>query len=258
MSDKKEVEPVTNPVPDVVESGLVRTVGWDPKLSPEQSAHLHKYFQTQRAGPIATLPLICRWNDCIYRCSCPLYQAKVDPPPLNLPCPVEATNIDLLINALAREMEIGPDDVTDQSILRELVMWTTLEKRAQEELALDPKTIREAVVGFDDEGEPLMKEMMNPAINMLEKAGKMKHKLREALIATREAKSRDKSRKQTTMSEVAARVAQKIAAAKSRQIMKNLPVVIDVEPLPSLPAPVQSMPVLVEELPDLAESAFEG
>ena len=104
---------------------------------------------------------------------------------------------------------------------------------------MDPKNVRETVVGFDDEGEPLVKEMMNPAILMLEKAGKMSQKLLEALIATREAKAKDKTRKQTSMSEISARVAKKIAEAKMKQgLLSTAPVVITQNPTPVVSAPV--------------------
>lgn len=234
---------------------LCRPIGWNPELTPAQKSHIEGYLRG-RNGALAALPMICRWEECIIRAQCPLYQAKVDPPPRDLPCPIETSDIDRWVKELMVELEVTEKDVTDLSILRELVTWMVLEKRALAELALDPKNIRDAVLGIDKDGDPITKEMMNPAITMLEKAAKTKQKYRDALVATREAKAKDKGRKQPSMSEFAATIMQKIEA-KKRGLQAVLPPVIDATPV-APPKALEAPPAgeAEPELPDAAEIDF--
>lgn len=206
---------------------LVLPAGWSPQLSAEQAMAINNYFDGQKAGPIATMPLICKWQDCHYRHGCVLFQLKIDPPPTGKPCPVEMTELQNWMSQYMKELDITEKDVTDMAILREMLSWQLLEKRAQSELAQDPELLRESVVGVDADHEPIMKEGMNPLVLIFEKAAKTKLKHREALIATREAKAKDKSRKQTNLSDLSALIAKKIEERK-----KRLEGIIEIKPLP--------------------------
>lgn len=197
---------------------ISKPANWDPKFNDEQAKYLKNYFDRQKGSPLASLPMICKWSACHYKASCPLYAMQIDPSPINKPCPIEQTIIDNLIADYCKELDIQPEDITDLAVLKEMVHWNIMEKRAQEELAEDPKIIREAVVGVDDEGVPIMREIMNPIINMMEKSGRMKQKLRDSLIATREAKDKSKSRKQLSITQIAASIQAKIAAKKNNMI----------------------------------------
>ena len=203
-------------IPPAEAPTLVTPAGWNPDFSKEQRDYLASYFKSQQAGPTASLALICKWEDCIYKGHCPLFQMKISDPPIGKPCPVEATLVEQHMFDFKKELGIEDADITDIAILKEVVIWQMLQKRAIEELAQDPKNIRETIVGVDEEGDPISKEMMNPAITMLEKAAKTKLRYWEALIATREAKAKDKSRKQTNLSDFSALVQKRILDRKLR------------------------------------------
>lgn len=195
---------------------MVTPAGWNPEFNQEQKDYLAGYFKAQQAGPTASIALLCKWSECPYRSHCPLYQLQIPDPPIGKPCPVEATLIERYLHDFMVELDIQPTDITDIAILKEVVLWQILQKRTIEELAQDPKTIRETVVGVDEEGDPISKEMMNPAITMLDKAAKTKIRYWDALIATREAKAKDKGRKQTNISDYSAMVQKRILERKQR------------------------------------------
>lgn len=175
-------------------------------------------------------------------------------------CPIEINLIDRWVRDYANELEVMPENIIDLAILKEMVMWKILEKRAGEELAKEPRIIHESVIGIDDDGIPVTKDMMNPIIVMMEKAGKMQAKLRESLLATRESKDKANSRKQIDLSAVAEKVKAKIEAKK--RALLGIPETIDVKPVAKEPErkvdPVITTPaeLVVHENPFTIDNPF--
>lgn len=196
---------------------LVQPANWSPDLTEKQKAHLQRFYESQKAAPLASLPMQCKWENCHCRHACPLFTMKVEPSPKGGACPIEVEMINRWLSEGMREMDISINDITDMAILREMVTWMVLEWRAQAELAASPETIRDSIVGVDpDTGDPIMKEFMNPIILMLEKAAKTKAKHRDALVSTREAKAKDPTRRQLSMSDLAITIQQKMEAKKKQ------------------------------------------
>lgn len=229
---KVEKKEKSLPAPIDISTEMVRPANWVPNISPEQKVFIDEYFKRKSVGVVASLPLICKWDDCPFKGDCPLYSLKITPTPIGKQCPIEATLVANKVAHFQKEMGVGDQDYTDLTILKEMVMWEMMEVRTLLELGQDPSMSKEAVIGIDSDGEPMTREMANPLIIILEKAGKMKHKLRESLIATREAKDKAKQRKQPDLSDMGINIQKKIEEKrKLMQIAQNPTINIKTEQL---------------------------
>lgn len=215
-----------------IDPSLVSPINWKPNMKPEDLVVYKRHLDSQKAAPLASLPMICKWQDCSYKAHCPLWQMKIDPPPIGQACPYEIEMINGYLSDYMRELEVTVDDITDLALIKEMITWHIYEWRAQAELSQEPNIIRDAVIGYDaDSNEPVMKEIMNPIILMLEKTSKARGKIRDALLATREAKARAKGTRQVGLSELSASIQAKIEATKkARQQARDT--IIDVMPMP--------------------------
>lgn len=169
--------------------------GYEITLTPKEAKRLIVYLNSLKHGFSASVPLICTGEQCPYKKKCPLGENKTYP--LGKGCPIEHVLTDIWFGQYAKDLEVDPDNKVDSSLVRDIVFWEILEKRATEELAKKPEIIRRNVAGFQDTNDgtkPIYREEMNQIVNFLEKAQKQKIKLMNALIATREAKAKDQTR----------------------------------------------------------------
>lgn len=176
---------------------------YKPNFTTEEQLYLKEFFDQHTGGPINTMSLICRKHQCTVKEFCPIYKLDPDKVPEGELCPVEQTIIYRMIEDYKNELEIEDEDIVDLAILKEYVMWQIYNKRAQEQLAKNPEIVKKEFIGYTENGTPIYREFLNPTFNLLEKSSKTKKKLLESLIATREAKSKDTTRKHQTFAEFA-------------------------------------------------------
>lgn len=106
-------------------------------------------------------------------------------------CPIEASIVTLWINKHLRALGIeDPDDPInsfDMDMLYELAGQELIRWRCGVHLSKTPSLLTTQTVGFSNQGEPIFAEVMNPVLEIMEKSGRNISKIREALVATREA-----------------------------------------------------------------------
>jgi hypothetical protein len=169
--------------------------GYEITLTPKEVKRLVLYINTLKHGFSATVPMICTGEQCPYCGKCPL--STNNHYPIGKDCPIEGTLLEMWHGDYIKELGIDPDSRVDGALVGELVFWDILSKRASEELAKKPEILQKNVAGFQQTAEgmvPVYKDEMNQIVNFLEKAGRQKLKIMNALIATREAKAKDASR----------------------------------------------------------------
>jgi len=169
--------------------------GYEITLTPKEVKKLYNYLSILKHGFTATVPITCMGEQCPYTHKCPL--GGNNNYPIGKNCPVEDTLKDIWFQNYSEDLEIDPESKVDTALVGDLVFWEMLEKRATEELAKKPEIMRKNVAGFqqtDQGSKPIYKDEMNQIINFLEKAQRQKLKIMNALIATREAKSKDINR----------------------------------------------------------------
>ena len=191
--------------------------GYEITLTPKEAKRLVLYINTLRHGFSATVPLTCLGEQCPYVDKCPLGTSKSYP--VGKDCPIEDTLREIWYKDYARDLEIDPESRIDSSLVGDMVFWEILEKRASEELAKKPQIMRRQVAGFQETSDgpkPIYKDEMNQIINFLEKAQRQKLKIMNALVATREAKSKDAGRIISDPSTYAAKLLDKARELKDK------------------------------------------
>jgi len=202
--------------------------GYEITLTPKETKKLVLYLNTLKHGFSATVPMTCMGEQCPYSNKCPL--GDNNNYPAGRDCPIEDTLREVWYQDYAESLEVNPDSKVDTSLVGDLVFWEMLEKRATEELARKPEIMRKNVAGFQPTAEglkPIYKDELNQIINFLEKAQRQKLKIMNALIATREAKSKDVGRTIADPSTYAAKLLEKARIVTMQIDAENAEVVED-------------------------------
>ena len=184
--------------------------GFEITLTPKEVKKLILYLNTLKHGFSATVPMTCMGEQCPYSNKCPI--GDNNNYPMGKDCPVEDTLREVWYQDYAKNLDIDPESKVDTSLVGDLVFWEMLEKRATEELAKKPEIVQKNVAGFQQTSEgmkPVYKDELNQIVNFLEKAQRQKLKVMNALIATREAKSKDVGRVFADPSTYAAKLLEK-------------------------------------------------
>lgn len=154
-------------------------------------------YNTYFANSIAT-------HNCPFVSSCPLALAGAKLP-VNSPCPVEQNMIVIWVNkhlkALGIDNVLNPESSFDMDLLYELAGQELIRWRCGVHLSDEPSLVTRELVNSTITGVDIFADVINPVLDVLERAGKNINKIREALVATREAQikagqeSRDPSQK---------------------------------------------------------------
>ncbi len=134
---------------------------------------------------VATIPMLCRGNQCLSHRVCPLYAEGLHP--LQKSCPIEAKIVVKLMIDLIEELEIDPESTIEVGLVRDLVDQEIQQLRKQAMLATQD-VIQENVVGLDESGEPILKKELNLGVDWEDKIHKRKANLLKMLLATRESR----------------------------------------------------------------------
>lgn len=160
--------------------------------------------------------------------NCPLVKAK-SKLPYNKPCPVErsamSTWISKHIEALGIENPNSPENSFDMDMLFELAGQELIRWRCSLHLSDRPELMEERQVGSTVTGDPIFADVINPVLDIMERAGRNVHRIREALLATRESQIKagkhmtDPSKEQ---SDIKQKVQDLIAKNKSKQATQEI------------------------------------
>lgn len=160
------------------------------ELSQDGKLVLAQFLDNTSRGYAATLGMICQGPNCPFLSGCKLNDlgSKL---PIGKKCPIEASILTLWINKHLKALGIeDPDDPInsfDMDMLYELAGQELIRWRCGVHLSKSPSLMTTQVAGFSNQGEPIFIEVMNPVLEIMERSGKNVSKIREALVATREA-----------------------------------------------------------------------
>lgn len=151
---------------------------------------ISRFVEQSTKGFAGSIPMMCAGTRCPYISACPLNEAG-SKLPIGKKCPVEAT---IVATWVSKHLKfLGIEDINDpihsfdMDMLYELAGQELLRWRCSVHLSDDPALISNVQVGGTVHGEPIFSDVINPVLDIMEKAGKNIAKLREALVATRAA-----------------------------------------------------------------------
>lgn len=159
-------------------------------LSEEGLGVLHSFIENTTRGYVGSLGMVCRGASCPFIGACPLNRVH-SKLPIGKICPVESSIVTMWINKHLKALGIeNPDDPVhsfDMDMLYELAGQELIRWRCSVHLSDNPKLVSNQQVGATQQGEPIFADVINPVLDVMERAGKNIAKLREALVATRQA-----------------------------------------------------------------------
>lgn len=141
-------------------------------------------------GLYATIPMICKGEDCVYAKLFPdIHEGLTEG---GERCPVEVAMIVTKYNAYAEELEIGENDAVDQSILRDVIDCDIQIMRAENKMAIEGEFIKEEVIGIAENGKPIIQEVISKAAEYKERIQAKRDRSLGLLNSTRKDKAGNK------------------------------------------------------------------
>lgn len=143
-----------------------------------------------RHGLYASIPLVCKGNDCphISTCGLDLY----DMSPEGERCPLEIAKMDQLYKKYANELEIDEESQIDLSLLKELIDVEITIDRADSLLAQEGSFIQDVTVSVTENGHRVTRPEIHKAAEIKDKLSKRKQEVMKNLNATRKDKAKEK------------------------------------------------------------------
>lgn len=109
-------------------------------------------------------------------------------------CPVEDTIINLWVSKHLQSLGItdidDPAHSFDMDMLYELAGQELIRWRCSVHLSDSPALVENKVTGYSMNGDAIFEDVINPVLDVMERAGRNIAKIREALVATRESQLR--------------------------------------------------------------------
>lgn len=153
---------------------------------------LSQFVERQKHGHQGAMSMTCKGTKCSYLSMCPLHEAG-ERLPVTKRCPVENILIQMwsakFIKALGIDMD-DPEYAIDMDMVYELAGLELIRNRAACKLSDEPDIFKRDITAFSPQGAPIYDDKPNMALLILERYGKRVDKLREQLIATRQAQAK--------------------------------------------------------------------
>lgn len=163
------------------------------QLTDSQKLIISQFIDMTSKGFVGSMPMLCKGAHCPFISACPISKVKATLP-LNKPCPVENSIVALWVTKHLKSLGIenmeDPMYSFDMDMLYELAGQELIRWRCSVHLAKNPDLVSTQQVSATVQGEPIFAEVINPILDVMERAGRNISKIREALVATREAQVR--------------------------------------------------------------------
>lgn len=147
-----------------------------------QAMKLANMMNNTRHGLFASIPLVCKGEDCPYAATCVavLYQTA----PVGDRCPVEIVNISQKFTQYCDELGVDGTKAVDAGLIKELIDCEIVIDRCSQLIAGDGDMIKDVVVGISEEGTPFTRPEIHQAINIKDKTQRRKNEILQLLNST--------------------------------------------------------------------------
>lgn len=172
-----------------------------------------------RTDLFAMIPMRCRAEKCVFAEICPLM--KADSAPKGLPCPLEMAIVQAFFDQYMKEFGVSRDNFVEISMVRDMVDQQVQMMRKTKILSLE-HFIQENAIGIDADGKVITQKSLHQAVEYEDKIFRRMEKLRNAFLATREARMKAGSAQLDTAQKVANALDQlREAQFKERNLIKQ-------------------------------------
>ena len=140
-----------------------------------------------KTAMFASIPMVCQAEHCPYAVMCPLL--KAGNAPKGYSCPIEMAIVSTFGSDYMQELGVDPGNLVEVSMIRDLVDFEIQYMRATKILAQE-HFITENPVGTDVDGNVVLRKELHQAIEYEDKILRRKEKVLNALLATRESRTK--------------------------------------------------------------------
>lgn len=145
---------------------------------------------TVKHGLYASIPMVCRGDDCAYHKTCPLYFANEHPEDER--CPIEISHILSKFQQYTDELDIDQENIVDMTLVKDLIDLDVQINRADNKLAIDGDFIQMVTIAVTEDGDEVQNPAIHKAVEYKEKLLKKRHDVLQLLHSTRKDKAGDK------------------------------------------------------------------
>lgn len=163
--------------------------GWTENPVAKGAIEVARRLRSTKHGMYASVPIICKSDQCPYRENCMIY--KMAMAPHGEKCPIEIAAIEDLFERYCEELGINQDDPkssVDLILVRELVDIDISILRCDNKLAVDADFIVQNVVGMTEDQDPIYKNELHPIAEFKQRLYASRHKTFQLLNSTRKDK----------------------------------------------------------------------
>ena len=155
-------------------------------LSEQDMAELKSFMASSKYGHQSSLSMKCTGIKCDFYEICPLKKINAELP-IGKQCPVENALIEQWVSMYFASLGLDKEDPGNSievHMVYELAGLELLRRRAANELSKDSSLVKNMIVGYSPQGEPIYDDKPAQALLILERHSKIVNKLRESLLAT--------------------------------------------------------------------------
>jgi hypothetical protein len=141
-------------------------------------------------GLYASIPMLCKADECPYAAVCPLVEMGKAPKAER--CPLEIAMILKKYEEYSREFGIDESNVVDMSLVKDLIVYDIQLFRAENKIAVQGDFVEDVVVTVTEGGEAITAPQLSKATEYKDKIMTKRFKILELMNSTRKDKAGDK------------------------------------------------------------------
>ena len=140
-------------------------------------------------GAVFVTPIVCKGESCLYKSRCKLLENGIAP--TGTPCPVEIYLINQWYSEWLETLEVDTSNKVERDQVANIIMCDLMLMRLRNKLSISMTgNIVYTPVGVDKNGNVILRADQAPEIAMEDRYMKLKARLQEELLATREARAK--------------------------------------------------------------------
>lgn len=185
---KKEIVVRSEHINDLMSVELPDAWGSSEKI--QKAIHKSIGRANVKHGLYASIPMVCRGEDCAYKDTCPLFIA--DEHPEGERCPIEISHILTKFQSYTNQLDVDQENIIDMSLIKDLIDLDVQISRADNKLAIDGDFIQMITTAVTEDGDEIQNPSIHQAVLYKEKLLKKRHDILQLLHSTRKDKAGDK------------------------------------------------------------------
>lgn len=163
---------------------------WKMSEKGREAVYLAVGMAKTKHGLYASIPMLCKAEECPYAAVCPL--VDMGKAPKGERCPLEIAMILKRYEEYSNEFGIDEKNVVDMSLVKDLIDYDVQLFRAENKIAVQGDFVEDVVVTITDGGEVITNPQLSKATEYKDKIMNKRLKILELMNSTRKDKAGDK------------------------------------------------------------------